>query len=93
LAKLTDEQAAQLADLEKLRDAPDEPAGPGRSEILNYTVDLSDEAAVDRALKLGLLKPSDLEDDADDDAGGDDDKDKDKSKDKPPSRRGYFKEG
>jgi hypothetical protein len=94
LAKLTDEQAKQLEELEKLRDAPDEPAAPGRSEILNYTIDLGDEAAVERGLRLGLLQPSDLEGD-DDDGGDDDDKDKgkDKDKDKPPSRRGYFKEG
>ncbi len=61
MAKLTDEQAKALAELEALRDAP-ESESKGRNENLNFTIDLSDEAAVGRALKLGLLRAEDLED-------------------------------
>lgn len=84
---MTDEQAAQLAELEKIRDAPDEPAGSSRSEVLNITVDLGDPEAVERALKLGWLKAEDVEDDDDDDNGGDNPNPK---TEKTPKRRGYF---
>lgn len=89
MAKLTDDEAAQLKALEERRDAPDEPDAPGRSEILNYTIDLADEAAVDRALKLGLLKPSDVEDDDDEDDDGKGDP-KDPKRERTPKRRGFF---
>jgi hypothetical protein len=54
---LTDEQAKQLEELEKLRDAPDEPAGNGGGigRVLNVTIDLGDDKQVARAFKLGLL--------------------------------------
>lgn len=91
MAKLTEEEAAKLEELTAKRDAPDDPpTGGGRSEVLNVTIDLGDEAAVERALKLGWLKPGDIPDDDDAD---DADDGKGKDKDKPPSRRGYFKEG
>lgn len=84
MAKLSKEQEASLAELEALRDAPDEPTGSGRSEVLNFTIDLGNDAAVERALKLGILKPEDVED-ADDDE--DDDGDGDADKDPQPRRR------
>lgn len=77
MAKLTDEQQKALDELTALRDAPDAPAG--RGENLNFTIDLSDDTAVRRALKLGVLTRGDLDefdddpDDGDGDADGDDD--------------------
>lgn len=65
MAKLTAEQQKQLDDLTALAEAPDEePKGIG--QMLNFTIDLSDENAVARALKLGILKPSDVDGDDDD---------------------------
>lgn len=90
MAKLTEEQARQLAELEALRDAPED-APAARGENLNITIDLSDEAAVGRALKLGLLKASDL-DDGDEDKDDDKDDDGKPAKDRTPKRRGYFEE-
>ena len=84
---LTEEQAKQLEELERLRDTPDEPAEPkGAGRILNVTLDLADDAQLERAFKLGLLdRPA-----ADDDAG-DDDEDDDAAEQ--PKRRGFFPEG
>ncbi len=76
MAKLSDEQKTALAELEALRDAPDDPEPPkhGRMENVNVTIDLGDEAQVARALRLGLLKESDVKDaPADDDAPPPDD--------------------
>lgn len=88
MAKLTDDEQAQLDALSAKRDAPDEPAA-SRGENVNYTIDLSDEKAVERALKLGLLRESDVEDN-----GGDEDASKDdddgESRERPPKRKGYF---
>jgi hypothetical protein len=79
--KLTEEQAKALAELEELRDAPDEePAGNGVSRVLNVTVDLGDEAQVERAIKLGFLTAPAAEAEPEPEAEGDE----------PPKRGGYF---
>lgn len=90
--KLSDEEQAQLDALTSKRDAPDEPAG-GRSEQIAIHIDLSDEAAVQRAIDHGYLtraEVKELEDadgeDADADAG--DGKRKAKDDDAPKRRRG-----
>jgi hypothetical protein len=81
MAKLSKDQEDQLAELERLRDAPDDDR-PGRGENLNFTIDLSNDTAVRRALKLGVLTRGDLDefdeadpDDGDDPDGGDPDPD------------------
>lgn len=79
----------RLLDLLDEIDDDDEPsddddAGPGRLENVNVTIDLSDEAAVERGIGLGLLTRAEA-------AGGDDDEPEDEE---PPSRSsGFFKEG
>lgn len=87
---LTDEEAAELERLSKKRDEPDPPAG-GRSENVDYYVDLSDEAAVERAIGFGLLTQKEADELGGDGGGGDGD---DKSDDKKPAPRrgGYFQE-
>lgn len=74
---LTDEEKAQLKQLQEKEKEP--PAG--RSERINFTVDLSDETSVRRGIKLGLVSPDALDDL---DGGDDDDKDDD---DKPAKDR------
>ncbi len=88
MAKLTEEQAKQLAELEAVRDAPDDDDAGGRAEFINVTIDLSDEEAVKRGLALGFLKPGDV---GDDEGDGDGDEDKPPPKDKVPRRSAYFK--
>ena len=95
MAKLTPEQEQQLAELERLRDAPDEPSGGSRD--LSIIVDLGDDNAVRRALKLGVLTRGDLaefddepgDDDGDDgdDDGDDDEKPRRKARDDRSPRR------
>ena len=93
MAKLTPEEEKALAELEAKRDAPDE-NGRSRGD-LSVFIDLSDDKAVQRGLKLGYLEPSDLDDagddDSDDDDSDDDDSDdgdsKPKKKDAAPRRR------
>jgi len=92
VGKLSDEQRAQLEELEKLRDAPDEPAG-GRTEAVSIHIDLSDPDAVDRAVSLGYLTRAEAEElaDDDDDADGGDGKKKatkQDADDAPKRRRG-----
>jgi len=101
---LTEEEQKTLAELQRKAEEPD-PTSSNRQDVLTITVDLSDEAAVKRALGLGLLRQSDLGDDDDDDDqddGDDDDDDQDdggKGKgssrrkpkpETPPRRGGYF---
>lgn len=75
MAKLTPEQQKTLDELNELANAPDE---NGKGRELSVFVDLSDDNAVQRALKLGLLEKGDLtEFDADDDAADDEDGDDD----------------
>lgn len=63
MAKLSEEQEKTLAELMALKDKPDEPeASRSRSDNLNFTIDLSDEAAVDRAISLGLITREEAED-------------------------------
>lgn len=84
MAKLTDEQEKALDDLLALKDAPDDP-GPSRGENLNITIDLGNDVAVRRALKLGVLTRGEL--DEFDDAPDDDDADADDADDDPQPRR------
>lgn len=78
---LTKEEAAQLEALQKKADEPDEePKGNGLSRVLNVTVDLGDEAQVERAIRLGFMEAP-----QEDDEGEDDD-----SEEESPRRRGYF---
>lgn len=90
MAKLSDEQAKQLADLEALRDAPEEPSGGGgssRIENLNITIDLNDETQVKRAVRSGLLPKSYLEDEQDEEGDEDDDEEREGKRDDAPRRR------
>jgi hypothetical protein len=81
MAKLSDEEKAQLKALQDKSEAPDEPAA-GR--MTNITIDLSDPAAVKRAVKLGLLNAFTEDDEADDDEVDDDEPDEE------PERPGFF---
>lgn len=64
MAKLTDEQAKQLKELQELAEAPDEQSnGPSRVENINLTVDLNNPDQVKRAVRAGYLPASYLEDD------------------------------
>lgn len=104
MAKLSEEEAAQLKALQDKAEAPDEDEGKGR--ILNFTIDLSDDNAVARALKLGFLRKEDLEDGGEGGEGGgeggeggegegegDGKPRRERKPDKAPRRRGYFGEG
>ena len=84
MAKLSDEETRQLKALEEKRDAP-EPASSSSQRVDIY-VDLGDDNAVARAIKLGILKPSDVEEDGDGDGtgGGDGEEEEDE---KPRRRR------
>jgi hypothetical protein len=75
---LTEEEQKQLDALQRKAEEPDPPSS-NRQDVVNITVDLSDEAAVKRALGLGLLRQSDVDGDDDDDQddGDDDDDDQD----------------
>lgn len=67
MAKLTKEEQEQLAALREKEEAPDEPESTrGRQDVHNYTVDFSDEAAVERAVKHGILTPAQAEEIKDD---------------------------
>ena len=104
MAKLTEEELATLAELEKRRDEPDEkPEKTGLGRMLNVTVDLSDEASVERAFSLGLLErpvvATDDDEDGDDEDGDEGGKKKAPPKKKTddedgdgPKRRGFFNE-
>jgi hypothetical protein len=71
---MTPEQEEQLAKLEKLRDAPEE-GGGGSGRDLSIIIDLGDDKAVQRALKLGVLERGDLDEfDAPGGEGGEDGK-------------------
>lgn len=85
---LTDEQKRQLAELEALRDAP--PESSSRGGEVNVFVDLSDPAAVKRALRLGVIERGDLDEfdnDAGDDDGDEGDDDEDDSDDSKRKRK------
>lgn len=83
MAKLTEEQAKTLAELQALAEAPDEPEGNGLQRILNVTVDLGDEAQVERARSLGFLPPAEAP------AGGGEEEEKPPAEEDP-KRRGFF---
>jgi hypothetical protein len=93
VAKLSEEEARTLEALQKKAKAPDAPAV---ARSVNISVDLADEAQVERAVKLGLpgfdaLVSSNGDDDGDDDGSSSDD-DGDDDGDEPPRRRGFFNE-
>lgn len=75
---LSKEEKAQLDALTKKSKEPDAPRGG-----LNFNLDLSDDKAYQRAVKLGLI-------DGDDDGDGDGDGDGDDDGDDTPKRRGFF---
>jgi hypothetical protein len=92
VAKLSEEQAKQLEELESLRDAPDEdePKGNGSGRMLNISIDLGDDAQVQRAFDLGLLTKPELEQlEADGEGGGEGG---DGEGEEGPKRRGFFPE-
>lgn len=85
MAKLTPDEEQLLEQLTKKREAPDEQTGSGRN--VNITIDLSDGAAVKRALSLGLIDKGDLAEFDDDAAAADDDGDDDAGDPEPAPRR------
>jgi hypothetical protein len=87
--KLTEEQAKQLADLEAMRDAPDEPEKTGAGRVLNFTIDLADDKQVERAFKLGLLDRPE-EPAADDEKPPADGEGGEGGEGESPRRRGFF---
>jgi hypothetical protein len=89
MAKLTEEQAATLAELQALAEAPDEPESNGTSRVLNFTVDLGDEAQIARARKLGFLPPEEPEPPAEGAEGGEG-AGGEGAGEEGPSRRGFF---
>lgn len=80
---LTKEEAAQLEALQKKAEEPDEePNGAGGiSRVLNVTVDLGDDAQVERAIKLGLMSAP---------AADEDEGEEEEGEEESPRRRGYF---
>lgn len=77
---LTEEEKSLLAKLTKKAKEPDQ-APPGR--MLNFTIDLASDAAVERAKKLGIFPADDPEPDPDPDPDPD-------PGDDPPKRKGFF---
>lgn len=59
MAKLTDDEKRMLEELQRKAEAPDDDGRGGHD--LSIIVDLSDEQAVRRALKLGVLTRGDLD--------------------------------
>lgn len=80
---LTEEEKGILAKLTKKAKEPDQ-AAPGR--MLNFTIDLANDAAVERAKKLGIFPDDDPDPDPDPDA------DPDPDPDETPKRKGFFGE-
>jgi hypothetical protein len=85
MAKLTEEQVKQLEELTALRDAPDEPEANGTTRVLNFSVDLGDEAQIERARKLGFLPPEETPE-----PDGGEGKPEPEPEEEGPSRRGFF---
>ena len=85
MARLTEEEAAQLKALQEKSEAPEEEengGGGGLSRVLNISVDLGDEAQVERAYELGLLTRAEAE------AA----EEEDEPEEEGPRRRGFFPE-
>ena len=61
MAKLSEDEERQLAALLERQKAPERESPNGRTSHVDIYVDLSDEAAVDRAIGFGLLTRADLE--------------------------------
>lgn len=89
MAKLTADEQKLLDELTAKSKAPDEPEEKTGGRVLNVTLDLSDEGAVTRAIKLGWITPPA----ADEGDEGDEGKGKGDEGDEPPKRRGYFDDG
>jgi hypothetical protein len=86
MAKLSEEEAAKLAELQEKAEAPEpEENGGGLSRVLNVSVDLGDPAQVERAISLGFLTAPEAEELEEGDEG-------DEGEDGP-KRRGFFPEG
>lgn len=91
MAKLTDEQKKQLAELRALEEAPDERSHDD-SVRRHIHIDLSDKEAIKEARKMGLLSyiegeesESESESEGDDEGG-----EREVKKEKGPRRNGYF---
>ena len=100
MAKLSEAEEKALEELLAKREAPEAPANGGRN--VDIYVDLSDEAAVERAIGFGLLTPAEVKresgkGDGDGDEGdgdGDEGGKGGKGEKRPaPRRRGYFESG
>lgn len=62
MARLSEDEQAQLDALTKKREAPEEQhGGGGRQDRVHYNIDFSDEAAVERAIKHGIITPAQAE--------------------------------
>lgn len=85
MAKLTEEEAAKLAELQAKSEAPDEEPAGGVGRVVNYNVDLGDPEQVGLARKLGFL-PADEEPAA---AEGDEEAEEE-SEAEEPRRAGFF---
>jgi hypothetical protein len=59
VARLTEQEQAELDRLTQKQQAPDDPGGRGGN--VDVYIDLSDEHAVRRGLRLGLLDRNDLD--------------------------------
>lgn len=88
MAKLDANEEKLLKKLLAKKDAPD---APSAAKSLNISIDLGDEAQVERAQRLGLLEMF-SSDNGDDDEGDDDDEGGDDDEEEAPRRRGYFKD-
>lgn len=85
MAKLTEDQEKALAELEALRDAPDDESKS--STLTNIHIDLSDANAVKLARKLGLLGGDDEEEEA---GEGEGDGEGEEEEAPAPRRRGFY---
>jgi hypothetical protein len=83
--QLTEEEAKALADLQAKAEAPDEPEPNGTTRVLNFSVDLGDEAQIERARKLGFLPPEETPE-----PDGGEGKPDPEPEEEGPSRRGFF---
>jgi len=77
---LNDEQRRQLKELQRLEK---EPAAPPVGKVINVTVDLGDEAQVQRAIEHGFLTAREVAEDRNGDGDDEDGEDA-------PRRKGYF---
>lgn len=86
--KLTEEEAAKLAELQAKAEAPDEEPAGGPGRVVNYHVDLGDEKQVGLARKLGFLPADEPEGEGGEEGGGESDEEEEAEEE--PTRRGFF---